>query len=135
MGDKDFLGRGWAFPPRFTSGGTVMVTAERDIHESLHILMSTNPGERLMHPEYGCGLKLHVFDSIDESTIAILEEAVRKAVLFFEPRIILDQFDVEVADELNGKIHLHLDYRVRSTNSRHNLVFPFYLEDGVEIEL
>jgi uncharacterized protein len=134
-GDKSFLGTGWAFPPRFTSRGAVMVAAEQDIRESLLILLSTTPGERIMHPAYGCGLKMHVFDLINESAIAIIKDMVRKAILFFEPRVILDRVDVDVVDALNGRVDIRLDYRVSATNNRYNLVYPFYLNEGAGPEL
>jgi uncharacterized protein len=134
-GDKSFLGTGWAFPPRLTSRGAVMVSAERDIRESLLILLATNPGERIMHPTYGCGLKMHVFDIINESAIAILKDVVRKAILYFEPRVILDRIDIAIVDELNGRVDIHLDYRVSATNNRYNLVYPFYINDGAGAEL
>lgn len=132
--DKSFLGTGWAFPPRFTSRGTVMASAELDIQESLLILLSTTPGERVMQPAYGCGLKMHVFDAITESTIAVIKEVVRKAVLFFEPRVTVEQIDVDETDSLDGKILINLRYRVRSTNNRYNLVYPFYFNEGTNIE-
>lgn len=134
-GDKSFLGTGWAFPPCFTSRGAVMVAAERDIRESLFILLATTPGERIMHPAYGCGLKLHVFDIINESSIAILKDVVRKAVLYFEPRVILERVDINIVDALHGRLDIHLDYRVSATNNRYNLVYPFYVNEGAAVEL
>lgn len=134
-GDKTFLGTGWAFPPRFTSRGAVMVAAEQDIRESLLILLSTTPGERVMQPAYGCGLKIHVFDMINESSIAVIKDVVRKAILFFEPRVILDKIDVQDVDILHGKINIHLHYRVRTTNNRYNLVYPFYFNEATNIEM
>ena len=133
--DKTFLGTGWAFPPRFTSRGTVMSSAESDIRESLLILLATTPGERVMQPAYGCGLKMHVFDSINESSIAIIKDVIRKAVLFFEPRVILEQIDVDEVESQEGKLMINLRYKVRTTNNRYNLVYPFYFNEGTNIDV
>ena len=133
--DKTFLGTGWAFPPRFTSRGTVMSSAESDIRESLLILLATTPGERVMQPAYGCGLKMHVFDSINESSIAIIKDVIRKAVLFFEPRVILEQVDVDETESQEGKLLINLRYKVRTTNNRYNLVYPFYFNEGTNIDV
>ena len=133
--DKTFLGTGWAFPPRFTSRGTVLSSAESDIRESLLILLATTPGERVMQPAYGCGLKMHVFDSINESSIAIIKDVIRKAVLFFEPRVILEQIDVDEVESQEGKLMINLRYKVRTTNNRYNLVYPFYFNEGTNIDV
>jgi len=88
-----------------------------------------------MQPAYGCGLKMHVFDMINESSIAVIKDVVRKAILFFEPRVILDKIDVQDVDILHGKINIHLHYRVRTTNNRYNLVYPFYFNEATNIEI
>lgn len=137
--DKSFLGTGWAFPPEFNKRGTVKrVTAENDIAESLHILLSTTPGERLMQPTYGCGLKSHVFDEINQGTITVITDLVKRAILFFEPRVVVERITVNTANEedsRNGLIRIHIDYIVRSTNNRHNIVYPFYLAEGTNVRL
>jgi len=137
--DKSFLGTGWAFPPEFNKRGTVKrVTAENDIEESLHILLSTTPGERLMQPTYGCGLKSHVFDEINQGTITVITDLVKRAILFFEPRVVVERITVNTTseeDHRNGLIRIHIDYIVRSTNNRHNIVYPFYLAEGTNVRL
>lgn len=137
--DKSFLGTGWAFPPEFNKRGTVKrVTAENDIAESLHILLSTTPGERLMQPTYGCGLKSHVFDEINQGTITVITDLVKRAILFFEPRVVVERITVNTANEedsRNGLIRILIDYIVRSTNNRHNIVYPFYLAEGTNVRL
>jgi phage baseplate assembly protein W len=128
-----FLGRGWQFPlgfdPRNRQVG--MVTDVEDIEESLRILFGTYPGERVMQPAYGCAVRRAVFESINESTLTELREMIRKAILFFEPRILLERIETDVA-ELEGRIDLRLDYVVRTTNTRHNLVYPLYLDQATE---
>lgn len=137
--DKFFLGRGWSFPPEFTMPlrkeflGIKMVSADDDIKESLGILLSTTPGERTMHPTYGCNLKRMVFRPINESTLTEIRDYIERAVLFFETRIKLQsiEFNTKQADE--GVLHIILNYLVISTNNRSNMVYPFYIKEGTNI--
>ena len=106
-----------------------MVSEDEDIRESLWILLSTNPGERVMLPAFGCGLRARVFDSITESMITEIRDTVERAILFFEPRITLNSVQVAVRDPLGGIIDIHIAYTIRTTNTRSNMVYPFfYLE-------
>lgn len=134
-----FLGVGWAFPPAFRkpSAGeiTAMSSAEEDIRQSLIILLNTRPGERVMHPSYGCGIHSKVFDVINESAIAEIVDLIERAVLHFEPRITLEQVEVESLDELNGVLSLRLEYSVRMTNTRSNIVYPFYTLEGTNVSV
>ena len=132
MADPGFLGRGWSFPPRFsaTTGRVVQVEAEEDIVESLRILFSTRPGERVMHPRYGCRLHDLVFEPMDDETEAAIETAIARAILFFEPRIELEDVSVETRDWLEGHLAIQRVYRVRTTNTRHNIVYPFSQREG-----
>jgi phage baseplate assembly protein W len=127
-----FLGRGWSFPPRFDprTKEAVMVADATDIAESLHILFSTHPGERVMLPNYGCDLRRMVFEEANEQTVTEIKELMRKAILFYEPRIVLDSIEAQLVDPLNGKLEISLDYTIRGTNARHNLVYPFYLHQA-----
>jgi phage baseplate assembly protein W len=131
---ETFLGRGWSFPPRFDprTKEAVMVAGEHDIAESLRILLSTTPGERVMLPAYGCGLRRMVFESVSEQTATEIKELIRKAILFFEPRISVQRIDVTLADALAGRLDILIDYLVRTTNTRHNLVYPFYLHQATD---
>lgn len=132
--DKKFLGLGWSFPPEFHKHadmlGVKMVEEEEDIRESLKILLSTRPGERIMQPSYGCGLHAMVFETVDESTITEITDIIERAVLFFEPRITLEHIDVSMEDAYNGQLKIQLNYTVRKTNSRSNVVYPFYYIEG-----
>jgi len=131
--DTTFLGTGWNFPPGFDTSdrGAVMVSEEDDIEQSLVILLSTSPGERVMHPSYGCGLRRMVFEHIDASAITEIKDLVEKAVLFFEVRITLDAVRIDT-DSLfeEGLLRIRLDYTVRTTNARGNMVFPLYITEG-----
>jgi uncharacterized protein len=125
-----FLGTGWAFPPAFGDRqiGALMVDAAQDIEESLHILLSTRPGERLMHRSYGCDLHRLVFEKIDIRAITEIRERIETAVRRFEPRILLDAVDAETSGLTDGVLRLRLRYTIRTTNSRRNWVYPLYLD-------
>jgi len=133
--DKAFLGRGWSFPPQFnkTSSSVKMVAGKEDIDESLRILMGTKLLERVMRPDYGCGLKFLAFDSIDENILTLLRDTIQRAILFFEPRIDLDRIDVDEGQADEGVLYITLHYRIRATNSRNNMVYPFYYLEGTNI--
>ena len=135
MDDKSFIGKGWAFPPEFDkhSEENKMSHEEEDIRESLNILLSTNPGERVMHPAFGCGIKSLVFDSIKVSTITILKDMIKKAILFFEPRIDLETIDVNTNQINEGLLMINIYYIIRTTNSRSNMVYPYYFIEGSNI--
>jgi phage baseplate assembly protein W len=130
--DPGFLGRGWAFPPQFDpfSGAVSLVTADEDIYQSLRILFETRPGERVMHPTFGCRIFDYIFDPLNAATLRKMEAAIARAILFFEPRIDVDQTKVSVADAAEGRLLISLTYRIRQTNSRANVVFPFYIREG-----
>jgi len=133
--NASFLGRGWGFPPEFNkiSSSVRMIAGKDDIDESLRILMATVPLERVMQPAFGCGLKALVFESINETTITLIKDAVQRAVLFFEPRINLESVQVDAAHEADGLLQITLEYTVRTTNNRSNLVYPFYFQEGTNI--
>ncbi|WP_298976486.1 GPW/gp25 family protein [uncultured Roseobacter sp.] len=130
--DPSFLGRGWSFPPRFDghTGQAYLSQAEEDIVESLRILMETRPGERVMHPTYGCKLHDLVFEPMNGETQAAIRVAITHAILFFEPRITLKSVSVVPSDWANGVLRVELGYTVNQTNTRHNMVFPYYIREG-----
>lgn len=135
--DKSFIGTGWSFPPRFNkaAAGVIMVSGQDDIRESLKILLDTSPGERAMQPGYGCGLRDLVFDNVTTSTIAELKDAIDRAILFFEPRITLNSVTIDSSEQFDGVLKINLDYTVRATNSRSNMVYPFYIKEGTQVKL
>lgn len=137
--DKAFLGNGWSFPPEFHRHAQAlrvnMVSADEDIRESLHILLSTRPGERVMQPGYGCGLQGRLFDNINESAVTQIKDLIERAVLFYEPRITLDAIDINTEDALDGVLKIQLQYTVRQTNSRSNVVYPFYYREGTYVQV
>ncbi len=135
--DKSFLGTGWSFPPRFgmrAAGGAVqMVEEEQDIHESLFIILSTTPGERIMQPTFGCGLKSFVFAELNESVVTELRDAIERAILFFEPRISVNAINMDERDMQEGRLDIHIDYTIRGTNTRSNMVYPFYFLEASNV--
>ena len=127
---RAFLGVGWAFPLRLAADHAVATAAyEEDVRESIRIILGTRRGERLMRPDFGAGLEDFVFEPISTTTIEMLKKRVEEALVDWEPRIDVEK--VEVKDErARGRLLLSLDYRVRSTNTHYNLVYPFYLQEG-----
>ena len=132
--DNPFLGTGWSFPPRFSKikKGVEMVSADDDIKESLQILLSTRLGERFLAPKYGCNLDELMFEPLNTTLKTYIRGLVRQAILIYEPRIELEDVVIETLDEPAGKIELAVHYRVRATNSRYNLVFPFYRGEAAQ---
>jgi phage baseplate assembly protein W len=131
--DQAYLGKGWGFPVQFKHKGKVeLVNGLEDIRQSLWILLSTNPGERIMHPSFGCGIKQHVFDTVDENTSIILKDTIKRAILFFEPRVKLDRIEIDIQTSYEGLLTIDLNYTVLSNNTPQNMVFPFYFRDDME---
>ncbi|WP_310601228.1 GPW/gp25 family protein [Desulfobulbus sp.] len=129
-----FLGTGWSFPPEFVQAtGSVRMTAdEEDIRASLIVLLGTAAGERFLAPDYGIDMHELLFESLSTTMRTYLKDRVRTAILIHEPRIDLLGLELETAGQLDGRLGIVVDYEVRATNSRYNLVYPFYLSDGNE---
>ena len=129
---REFLGTGWAFPPRFDRKSLTvdMVSEEEDIAQSLYILLSTRPGERITNPFYGCNLHNMMFESIDPSVMYMMKDAIRIAVLYYEPRINLEEITVNTSRELEGLVEISISYTIRKVNIRSNIVYPFYKLEG-----
>ncbi|MFD2934931.1 GPW/gp25 family protein [Spirosoma flavum] len=132
--EKSFLGIGWSFPPSFdqkiSSGHdgqlVSMAAAAEDIRQSLYILFHTEPGERIMVPDYGCALRQFLFETSDTTTNRHLQEVVELAILNFEPRVQVNAVSINAGNALDGVLFIEVDYTIRTINSRHNVVFPFY---------
>ena len=129
--ENSFLGRGWSFPPSFdnASGEVQMLKGADDIQSSLQVLLSTRLGERVMQPLFGCNLDVMVFDLMDTTLKTEMKALIEKAILFFEPRINIEKIEIDSKDNLNGVVLIIINYIVRSTNTRGNLVYPFYLSE------
>jgi phage baseplate assembly protein W len=127
--DSNFLGRGWSFPPAFDidAGRAVLVSDDDDIRQSLRVLFTTLRGERVMLPLYGCALQQFVFDGVSPALYARIRSELSNAILYYEPRIDVDAIDIEQTQPLNGWLRITVSYTIRQTNSRSNMVFPFYV--------
>src|SRR5215471_6348319 len=125
MQAEDFLGKGWSFEVALDQRQMAMSQADDNIQQSIWIILATAPGERVMHPDFGCGIHDLVFAVNDSATIAELKQAVRRALVRWEPRV--DVLDVRVEVKHRGEVLLiNVHYQVRSTNNFFNLVYPFY---------
>ncbi|MDD5033799.1 MAG: GPW/gp25 family protein [Methylococcaceae bacterium] len=133
---NSFLGRGWSFPPTFeaASGELMMVEAEEDIRQSLAILISTVPGERIMLPQYGCALHSLIFESIDNTLLTEIKTVLADAILYFEPRIRVETIKITTDRMADGLLVIAIEYTVVQTNTRSNMVFPFYLAEGTNAQ-
>jgi phage baseplate assembly protein W len=129
MSSSDFLGRGWSFPVGLDDGGQVrLADGEEGIRQSIWMILGTSPGERVMRPDFGCGIHDLVFGANNAATATAVAGAVRDALATWEPRIdVLDVYAVPDPSQPNLLL-IEINYQVRSTNSRFNLVYPFYLE-------
>jgi len=138
--ERAFLGVGWAFPLRIDAEGKIATAElEEDVGQAIRIILGTNPGERLMRPDFGAGLSAFAFEPVNAATLARVKTRVEEALIDAEPRI--DVEDVRVTSGPaetransnsssggNSALLIDVRYRVRATNSRYNLVYPFYLE-------
>jgi hypothetical protein len=123
----DFTGRGWAFPLRLDSTGSfVLSSGERELDEAIRLILGTAYGERPMRPEYGCGIHDLVFDSIDAGLAGRVATEVRASLTRWEPRIEVTGVSAAPLPEQPYVLGIAIAYRVKSTNDRRNLVFPFY---------
>ncbi|BBL70706.1 GPW/gp25 family protein [Methylogaea oryzae] len=131
--NNSFLGQGWSFPPSFSQGGRDVhqVKDEEDIQQSLQILLSTAQGERLMREDFGCDLQRFLFEEISQSLVNSLTGMISDAILYYEPRIALNQVNIDESEAMQGLLLISIDYTIRSTNSRYNMVYPFYLNEAV----
>ena len=129
---KDFLGRGFAFPPRIDSatGQFVMADSEEDIRQSVYIILMTRMKERAMLPDFGCNLHEYIFELPDSDFEVRIGSEVREALMRYEPRIINVEVAVDTKDIPKGIVYLNINYTVRATNNPNNLVFPYYLMEG-----
>jgi uncharacterized protein len=130
MPAKEFLGVGWKFPAGLDATGEIELTAyEDDIRQAIRIILATARGERVMRPDFGCGVHDMVFATLSMATIGAIEIAVREALVRWEPRIEIDAVKASLDEAQEGRLLIGIDYRVRTTNNRFNLVYPFYLKE------
>jgi hypothetical protein len=125
---EEFIGAGWAFPCRVDhSGGIALVRGERELEESMRIILSTAPGERPMRPEFGCAIHDYVFAPADASTAGRIAYEVRVALERWEPRIDIADVDVTSDPDDAATLYVRVTWSIRGVYDPHNLVFPFYV--------
>jgi phage baseplate assembly protein W len=129
---KAFLGRGWAMPVALDerTGTISSVAYEEDIRQSITIILETSPGERVMRPNFGCGIYELVFEAIDSTALQRIRSTVEEALRRCEARIDVLSVTVDEAAVTEGTLLVEIEYRVRKTNQLGNLVFPFYFREG-----
>ena len=124
----EFVGRGWAFPLRTdASGDMALVGAEREIEESIRLILGTAYGERPMRPDFGCAIHDYVYAGADASTAAQIAHEVRRSLRRWEPRIELHDVLVTIDENERSLLYIDIRYSVKSSNDPRNLVFPFYV--------
>ena len=129
--NRDYLGIGWKFPLQVTPGGKIaQAKYEQRIEESVYLILGTAKGERVMTPEFGCGIHALVFAPNNAMTRAIIVQHVREALVAYEPRIDVLDIAVETAPEEANVLLIRINYQVRDNNALGNLVYPFYLGEG-----
>ena len=132
---SEFLGKGFAFPLSVdpVTGRMRMAEYEEDIRQAIYLIIMTRKGERVMRPEFGCSIHDYAFDSMDYGTLSKIEDAVREALVLWEPRI--RDIEVRAAGAEAGRLDISISYVVRSTNNPYNLVYPFYISEGMTEEI
>jgi phage baseplate assembly protein W len=131
---KDFMGAGWKFPIEFNAETVAMLSYEDDIKNSLDVLFATNVGERIMHPNYGTALSSFLFMPVNKSTITYMQAVISDEILFNEPRIILDDVEINPSAIESGRLDINIRYTIRITNNRYNYVYPFYIKEATNLE-
>ncbi|MCU4746349.1 MULTISPECIES: GPW/gp25 family protein [Streptomyces] len=125
---QQFVGSGWAFPPRTDATGSIaLVSGAQEIEESIRLILATSPGERPMRPEFGCALNDYVFAPADAGTAGQLAYEVRLALERWEPRVTVADVAVRFDRVDDGVLYIDISYSVRDANDPRNLVFPFYV--------
>lgn len=132
--ENSFLGRGWKFPPTFTEDSyTVeLVEDETDIKESIIIILNTIIGERVMRPDFGANLEDLLFEKINITTLNMIVNRMKRAFMYHESRIEVHDIDM-TPNAVEGIIQIIVKYTVRATNTRTNLVYPFYISEATDI--
>lgn len=131
---REFLGSGFGFPVAVdeVTGRFIMSSEEENIRQSVELILLTQKGERVMQPEFGCGLKNYVYETMDYGSLVRIEKEVREALERWEPRIMDVEVKVEPEQGRTNGIRIAISYRSRVTNNPYNMVFPFYLQEGFQ---
>ena len=128
---RNILGRGWAFPVGTDVHGKVALSSyEKSVEESIRIILGTTPGERVMHPDFGCKINDIIFSPSSSKTVSLAVHYIEEAIIKWESRVILKKVYGDVDPDNPGLINIKIDYEIRSVNTFFNMVYPFYLERG-----
>lgn len=131
MSKRDFLGKGWKFPLQVDAQGNIaMARYEQSIEESIYIILGTAKGERLMMPDFGCGIHDQVFAPNNPAVVTLIVDAVRRALVSSEPRIDVLGIDAQTSDAEPNLLIIRINYRVRANNTVENMVYPYYITEG-----
>jgi len=133
MPNYDFVGAGWAFPMGVDArGGIALARRDQELEQAMRLILATYPGERPMRPDFGSRVRDYVFRSATIETAAELSDEVHKALLRWEPRVVVESVDVSIDPAERNRLYIDVNYIVKGTNDRRNLVFPFYTipDDG-----
>lgn len=126
---REFLGRGWRFPVTADAEGRIVESGEEEkVRQAIETILRTSRGERMMRPDFGCGIHDLVFDALSNEMIGRVQAAVADALAKWEPRITVLGVVAQQDPDERTRLLVEVDYRIRSTNSRFNLVFPFYVQ-------
>ena len=129
---REMLGTGWKFPIRLNAqGGFALARGEQSVQEAIWIILGTALGERRMLPRFGCGIHEFVFSANNATTRGDIGHYAQQALIRWEPRIDVLDVTVEAEPEVptSDRLLIRVDYRVRSTNTKHNFVYPLYIEN------
>lgn len=129
--EHGFLGTGVGFPVGPDERGRLATaTGTEDVEQAIRILLGTTKGERVMRPDFGCGIHDYAFAVVDATTLTRVETSVREAITRWEPRVVVEDVTASTADLAEGRLLVEIRYRVRATNAPGNLVYPFYLGES-----
>jgi phage baseplate assembly protein W len=130
LSTNDFRGTGWAFPVRVGAGAIEAVSGDEDVRQSIHLILATAKGERVMRPDFGCGIHDLVFAAVSTQLIARVRREVEDALRTYEARIEVLRVAVATGSLAVGRLDVEIDYRVRTTNQTGNYVYPFYFREA-----
>ena len=130
LSTNDFRGTGWAFPVRVGAGAIEAVSGDKDVRQSIHLILATAKGERVMRPDFGCGIHDLVFAAVSTQLIARVRREVEDALRTYEARIEVLRVAVATGGLAVGRLDVEIDYRVRTTNQTGNYVYPFYFREA-----
>ena len=130
LSTNDFRGTGWAFPVRVGAGAIEAVSGDEDVRQSIHLILATAKGERVMRPDFGCGIHGLVFAAVSTQLIARMRREVEDALRTYEARIQVLRVAVATRGLAVGRLEVGIDYRVRATNQTGNYVYPFYFREA-----